>query len=229
MNVLPVTSPSVLTEDLFETYGGSTGTSTAAQRNAAFCIAEQNAQVQLMTPLTPTSVSGTFHWFAYGQPMMLPYAHVHSIDEVVLVCEDCVGDCAVTDYTQCAHLKRPKEGIIELRIESSTVCGSCGCCGSPLMWRITYTAGLETGMAATAPAILHALTIAANIALEQIVDPGASEGGPGDPGVQEWASLDHRERRTKLKQTAFGSSARANYAANLLKPWKVKRALKLGW
>lgn len=229
MGVIPVTSPAVLTEELFEMYGGSTGSSSAAQRDAAFCIAEQLAQSEIMTPLTPTTVSGTFHWFAYGQPMMLPHTHVRSIEEVVLVCENCVGDCETTNYAECAQLKRPKEGIIELRIETSMTCGSCGCCGSPLMWMIIYVAGLETGVAETAPAILHALTIAADIALEQIVDPGASEGGPGDPGVQEWSGLDQREKRTRLRSTAFGSSARANYAANLLKPWKVKRALKLGW
>jgi hypothetical protein len=233
--VVPVTSPNVLTEDIFGAYGGHTGTASSTQLNAAFCIGEQRAQQEICTPLVPTQITGSagsyrVNLLAYGQPFTLPHTHLRSVDEVHLVCEKGCTDCTVSTHEVCAHIKNFMHSVVELRLVCTTTCGTCcSVCGSPLNFTLYYTAGLAPGLAASVPSILHALTVAADIALEQIVDPGASEGGPGDPGVQRWGSLTYREDRTRLRHTAFGSSARANYAANLLQPWKSRRALKLGW
>lgn len=237
MYVVPVTSPQVLTEDIFVRYGGHTGSATALQLEAAFCIAEQRAQQEICTPLVPTQVTGSVgayrvNLLALGQPFTLPHTHLISVDEVHLICESCDFDCSITTEDACAHIKSFMHSIVELRIPYSSVCGTygtCGTCGIPLNFQIYYTAGLESGLAASTPSILNAVTIAADLALQQMVDPGASEGGAGDPGVQRWGSLTYREERTKLRHTAFGSSARANYAADLIKPWKTRRALKVGW
>jgi len=230
MITIGVTTPSVLTSALFTAYGGTVGSATAGQLTAAFCIAEQQAQRELVTYLVPTTVSGTYHLAAFGQPMMLEATHLISVDSVVLMCEDTSCDCTIYEYTECAHIKNLRQSIIELREGCDIVCQNCcGCCGSPLMWYLTWTAGLETGLAESTPTILLALAVAAKIALNQILDPGASEGGPGDPGVTDWGSFSYRESRTPLRTTAFGSSALANYAANLLKPWKVRRPMKPRW
>ena len=234
MYIVPVFTPQVLTEDIFATYGGTSGTASAAQLNASFCIGEQRVQQELCTPLVPTQITGSMgaykvHLLAYYQPFTLPHVHLRSVDDVRLVCEVGCTDCAVEEHEACVHIKNYMSSIVELRLLCTTFCGTCGTCGTPLNFRIEYTAGLDPGVAANAPAILHALTIAADISLEQIIDPGASEGGPGDPGVQKWGSITYKEERTKLRHTALGSSARANYAAGLLQPWKVKRALKVGW
>lgn len=234
MYVVPVTDPNVLTEDIFVTYGGHTGTAQSAQLTAAFCIGEQRAQQEICTPLVPTQITGSagaykLHLLAYGQPFTLPHTHLRSVDEIHLICEHGCTDCSVSEHDACVHVKNYLHSVVELRLVCSTLCGTCSVCNSPLNFSLYYTAGLEPGVAASAPSILHALTIGADIALQQIVDPGASEGGPGDPGVQKWGSLTYREERTKLRHTAFGFSARANYAADLLQPWKSGRALKLGW
>lgn len=231
MKVIPVITPQVLTSDIFLEYGGQTGTATSSQLALAFCIAEQNAQQELCTPLVPTAVTGTFfHFLSYGRPLMLPHTHLRSIDSVVLQCETSWADCSLTDYTKCAVVKRMREGIVELRLKPSSICacGSCPSCGWPLRWKIDYTAGLEAGLATGTPTILMALVVGAQLALDQIIDPGAAEGGPGDPGVQAWGSMSYREQRTLLRRSAFGSSALANYAAGLLQPWKVKRVFGLG-
>lgn len=234
MHVVPVTSPQVLTEDTFVAYGGHTGSATSLQLASAFCIAEQRAQQEICTPLVPTQITGsaggyTVNLLAFGQPFTLPHTHLRSVDEAHLVCESCNFDCVVSQRDACVHIKNFMHSIVELRIRASSICGTCGVCGAPLSFRIDYTAGLEVGLAASVPSILHALTIAADLALQQMIDPGASEGGAGDPGVQEWRSLTYAEKRTKLRHTAFGASASANYAADLLKPWKTRRTLKVGW
>lgn len=223
-----VMSPGVLTESIFSTYGGYTGTATAAQLNGAFCIGEQRAQTELGTFLVPTSVTGTFlSAMALIGPFALDCTRIHSVDEAILFCENHYSE-TLRECTSYARIKEPTAGVVELRV-SPGYCGSCGICGVPLMFRINYTAGLPAGVSAGTPAILNAVTIAADLALQQMVDPSASEGGPGDPGVQQWGSFSYRETRTPLRRTGIGSSARANYAAELLRPWKVIRPLKLGW
>lgn len=230
MGPFGVTVPQVLTEALFTAYGGYTGTATSAQITAAFCVGEQLIQQQIGTFLTPTSVTGTLvSALALMGPFTLDHSYLRTIDGVVLRCEDASCDCDTTDYTACAHIKSFEQSVIELRLGTSTCCGSCSCCRRPLSFWIDYTAGLPAGEAAAAPTMVLALTTIADIALQQITDPGASEGGPGDPGVQKWGSFTYREERVPLIVHAVGSSARANYAANLVVPWRIKRSIKFGW
>ena len=231
MGPFGVTVPQVLTEAIFSAYGGETGTATSAQITAAFCVGEQLIQQQIGTFLTPTSVTGTLvSALAMLGTLYLEHSYLRTIDGVVLRCEDSCSGCDTTDYTACAHIKNFQQSIIELRLDaSSPLCGSCAGCGRPLSFWIDYTAGIPPGQAESSPTMLLALTTIADIALEQITDPGASEGGPGDPGVQSWSSFKYREERVPLIAHAVGSSARANYAANLVRPWRVKRSLKLGW
>lgn len=106
-------------------------------------------------------------------------------------------------------------------------CNTSGVYGRPLLYQITYEAGLQAGLVAANPSALQGLTIAAELALEQMIDPHAAEGGPGDPSLTNFSDTGYSASRQYLRMTAFGGSPRANYAARMLRPLKFKRALRL--
>ena len=232
-----VTTPAILTDDIFVAYGGLTGTTTVAQRQAAYSIAEGQAIQEIGTFLESTIVTGTHSWPPMSQPLQLPYTHVSVISSVVAIHDagcNCADDSVEIDG--CAWLLDGDGGLVSLRECGNTLKASCsGCsCGhygaGPLQVRVVYTAGLPAN-AANDPRLLKGLATAAQLALEQMTDPAAAEGGAGDPGIKSFSSLSYSETRadSSFKETAFGSSARANYAAKMLRPFKFKRALKLGW
>lgn len=232
-----VTTPAILTDDIFVAYGGLTGTTTVAQRQAAYSIAEGQAIQEIGTFLESTIVTGTHSWPPMSQPLQLPYTRVSVISSVVAIHDagcNCADDSVEIDG--CAWLLDGDGGLVSLRECGNTLKASCsGCsCGhygaGPLQVRVVYTAGLPAN-AANDPRLLMGLATAAQLALEQMTDPAAAEGGAGDPGIKSFSSLSYSETRadSSFKETAFGSSARANYAAKMLRPFKFKRALKLGW
>lgn len=229
-----VTGTSVLTEQTFIDYGGQTGTSTQAQRNAAFQIAEQFAIQEIGTFLVPTIVTGTFAWPLTDTRFMLPHTHVRSISSVTAI-HDAGCDCEdqQIEIGGCAWLIDAQAGIIDLRQCNSTATNaSCACScnggrGLPLLFRIAYEAGLQAGLVAANANSLLGLVTAADLALEQIIDPAGSEGGPGDPSLSNFSDTGYSETRQFLRMTAFGGSPRANFATRMLRPLKFKRALKL--
>lgn len=223
----------VLTDDLFIMFGGNPSTSNDFQRQAAYAMAEHQATLEIKTFLRPTIVTGTYSW-PYDSRLMLKHTHLNRVISVTAV-HDAGCDCAddATELTGCAWVKHREAAIIDIRECGNTIQASCsGCsCGrggvGPFQARVVYEAGLPTETLQE-PNLLMGLVTAAGLALEQMVDPHKAEGGPGDPGVQSYSSLGYSESRTPLKMTAFGASARANYAARMLKPYKFKRALRLG-
>jgi len=234
-----ITTPSILTDAIFTQYGGQTGTSTAAQRRAAYCIAEGAAVDEIGTFLSPTTFTGTFQWPPQGQFYKLPHDQVTAITSLYSIHEaGCECADTVVELEGCAWIDDTDNGIIDVREVGNTAKAACSACcscagspwgyGVPYQFRVVYQAGLPTE-AASDPRLLMGLTEFADLALEQIIDPSGAEGGPGDPGVQEFSSQGYSEKRTKLKSTAMGSSARANYAAKLLRSFSRHGALKLGW
>ena len=231
-----VTSPAILTDSIFESYGGNMVESHPAQRQAAYAIAEGQAVQEIGTFASPTVVTGTYSWPPMDQVLILEHTHVSAINSVYGI-HDAGCDCAddSIEIEGCAWLMDSDAGYVSLIECGNTVKASCsGCrCGTgqgtgPLQVRIVYTAGLPTG-ASSDPRLLMGLVTAADLALQQIVDPSGAEGGPGDMGVQSFGSIGYSEQRYPLRMTAFGSSARANYAANMLRVFKYKRALKVGF
>jgi len=235
-----VSTPAILTDAIFTDYGGQTGTSTAAQRQAAYTIAEQFAVEEIGTFLNPTIVTGTFTWPIMGNypnydfRFQLPHQRISAINSVVMV-HDAGCDCAddAIELTGCAWILDGDNGVIDLRECGNTVKGSCASCscgqggGSPLQVRIAYTAGFPTGTFAGAPSGLMGLVTAADLALEQIIDPQGAEGGPGDPQIVSYGDTGYSETRGGLRMSAFGGSARANLASRMLAPFKFKGALRL--
>jgi len=239
MALYVLSSPSILTDAIFTAYGGQTGTSTAAQRTAAYCIAEGKAVEEIGTFVAPTTVTGTYQWPPMSQMVKLDHGFISSIASVAAIHEAGCG-CADTaiEIEGCAWLADADNGILDVRQVGNTVraaCASCCSCsaspwgyGVPYQFRVVYRAGLPAE-AASDPRLLQGLTTWADLALEQMIDPSGAEGGPGDPGVQSFGAGGYSETRTKLRHTAMGSSARANYGANMLREFKAMGAMKLGW
>lgn len=232
-----ITAPAILTDSIFDCYGGNVSDTTPEQRQAAYAIAESQAAQELNTFIAPTVVTGTHSWPPLGQPLPLPYTHLNSVSSVVAI-HDAGCDCAddAIELSGCAWILDYEGSLVALRECGDTLRASCsGCqCGSygngPLQVRIVATYGLPAA-AANDPRLLMALSTAADLALEQITDPSGAEGGAGDPGIKSFRSLSYSETRAdaSTKTTAFGNSARANYAANMLAGFKYHRAGKLGW
>jgi hypothetical protein len=198
------------------------------------------AAQEIGTFVSPTVVTGTYSWPPLNQPLVLEHSHLSAVASVYGI-HDAGCDCAddSIEIEGCAWILDGDAGYVSLRECGNTVkasCSGCRCSWSnnfgtgPLQVRIVYTAGLPTE-AADDPRLLMGLVTVADLALEQIIDPAAAEGGAGDPGIKSFSSLSYSETRAdgSFRSSAFGNSARANYAANMLRVFKYKRALKLGF
>lgn len=228
-----VTGTSVLTEAIFIEYGGQTGTATTGQINNALQMAEQFAIQEIGTFLVPTVVSGTFAWPIHER-INLPHRHVRTVSSVTAIHEagcDCADD--QVELSACAWIMDYQAGIVSLRECGNYIGGSiaCGCTGDgygePLQYQIVYEAGIQAGLVAANASALMGLTVAADLALEQIIDPEGAEGGAGDPSLTNFSDTGYSASRQFLFMTAFGGSPKANYAARMLKPLSYKRALRL--
>jgi len=222
-------SPVILTDEMFFDYNPTIlVTGSATQRYAAYVTAEQQMMQHLQTFLIPTTVTGTYLWPALGNPIRLDHGFVSSIDRVAATSFDGYCNCDVTENTGCAII-RQGWGIIDARVVAGAVNAGCGACGMNGGWYqalITYTAGYPTGTTSQDVSLHNALAQVAEIALNEVCDPGANEGGPGDPGLKGWSSLGYSETRQELKEYPFGSSPMANYVARLVRHLKKNRPLK---
>ena len=240
-----VTSATIMTDTIFSKYGGDisslTSLSTAEQRNAAYAMAEQTAMRHLSTYLEPTTITGTFSWPLNDTRVSLPIMRVLSILGVTAIHEagcDCADDAY--EISGCAWLLDGPNGIIDLRhcSSNSVASGGAGCnCASaqgytsagyqPKQSRVILQVGFPTGLIASSPQALLALTIASKLYLQQIVDPSGAEGGPGDPGLTSFSDSGYSESRAEIFMTAFGNSPEAIMVARLLgSPFKKKSLLR---
>jgi hypothetical protein len=76
---------------------------------------------------------------------------------------------------------------------------------------------------------LLALTMAAQINLNEFAVVSANE-GVGNVGIEEFSSLEYREKRKPWKNTSFGASAKSARVAQLVDSTirKARRAVVLG-
>lgn len=221
-----VTGSTILTDSIYTRYGGQNlSESTHEQRLAAYAMAETFAAGEIGTPLTPTTFTGTFAWYPDSR-LQLPWKRLQSILSVTALHELACG-CEPTEIGGCAIIMDADNAVIDLRACGG---GSCVCGltsgeggGMPKQVRIAYVAGVPAGMAAAYPGVLQGLTIAADIALKEMIDCGAD----GDPSLSSFSDSGYSEQRQFLMMTSFGGSTRANYAARMFRPLGYKGALRM--
>lgn len=220
-------TPRILTDELYVRYGGRTGTSTALQREAAYTIAEDRMERHIGTFLTPTTVTGTYPITTESR-LLLHHNRVLKVNSVTILRTPL--DSNSQDYVRRDGVGRAISldlGLIEL-FEKSTQDVTSIAPGVAQQAEVSYTAGLAEGVASGTPYMVHALTIVAEEDLMQIIDPARSEGGAGAPGVQQFSMGRYSESRPKLLKTALGSTARAQFAASLVRRFVKGRARRLG-
>lgn len=223
-------APVILTDDMFLEYNPNIiATGTTTQRNAAYVMAEQQMMQHLQTFLIPTTVTGSFLWPLPSERIRLDHGFVSSIDRIVVTSLDNTCDCDLTENEACAII-RSGWGLIDAMVISSAVkagCGGCGAHGGYYQALVTYTAGFPTGTSSQDVGLHMGLSKIAEVNLNEIIDPGANEGGPGDPGIQAWSSLGYSETRQPLVAYSFGSGPIANYVARIVRHLKKRRPLRL--
>ncbi len=214
MNVYPYSTPIILTDSIFAEYGGHTGTSTTAQRNAAYFIAEKAASYDIETLLLPTIITGTF---LPVNPVVTDWGYVSHLHRLRLIGHNGEVYYSTSDLSGIASIRNDTYGIVDvypLIFHSA----------NPYQIELVYEAGLPTGTATQADVLL-ALTTYADIILNEIL--GYGNEAPGDIGVQAFSNQQYSERRVAMLRTAYGTSARANFAHNILKGLRKYRYVGL--
>lgn len=224
----PYIAPIILTDTLYTAFGGhNIDTSTAFQRQAAYYIAEIQMTDHLNAFLLPTKVTGTYSWPLLGKPVELDYCYVRTVDKVRVKSEKCDCSCDLDTKDGCAFVISDIYGYVYLKQTTGALC-ECGCAFTPpFQAEIVFTSGLYSGSSYRSPMLL-ALTMAAEINLNEIIDQGANE-GTGDIGITQFQNQDYREVRVALGRTSFGTSARAQKIANLVSTYRHKKVLRFGW
>lgn len=222
MNIYPYSYPLILTEAMYAEYGGVSGSATSAQLQNAFIIAEQRTTRYLGTFLLPTIVTGTYPYNRH-QFVATDYGYVHQVLSANILSLDNLQTCTLQTDSGCTFIFEDTFGYVNV----SCVYSVCGCATwkFPYQFQIAYQAGLPTGTA-NQPVFEQSLVISAEIALNEMLYPRANEGA-GDIGIESWSGLDYSETRKKNPRTALGESPRANYAASLIKQYKVRRAIRM--
>lgn len=215
MQQYPYYSAQVLTDAVFTQYGGQTGTSTVAQRQAAYLLAEEQMTEHLMSFLLPTIITGT-SWYKGGTLFETEFGNVTRVLNFSAVNVEQLSPLETSINTGSVLIRNAEFGYLDVilpcdywNIYSNTV---------------VYESGFATGTV-TSPTMLSALALAAQINLSEW-DSSLSNEGTADVGVQSFSNQSYSENRTKLLRTVFGSSAMAQRVASLTKKYRAKPAIR---
>ena len=213
MNFYPYSTPIILTDDIFQKYGGVLDASKPELREIAFVVAEEAVTDDIGTLLLPTIVTGTASW-NLTNPIITDYGYVNRVDVVrFLDTQENIYFTASGTANVYVSLRDDTYGIIDIH----HIFANCRCISSvnpyPYQVQYVYEAGLPTGTANN-PKILLALTTYSDMVLNQI--EGFGNEADGLVGVSEFKNQDYSEKRHNLKRTIFGSSARSQFVSDLL-------------
>lgn len=209
----PYSQAQVLTDDVFVSYGGLTGSSTLFQRNAAFLISEKWMTRQIGTFILETTITGTYYFPQHGSSLALDYAYVSDVKEVRFIDTKGTNYYTITGTSNYhAAIRNYERGILDV-FAIVGYCRACGWDGSyvPYQFEIPYTAGLPTGTY-TSPDFLFALTSAAQIALDEMMGMG----GEAFSGITEFRNQEYMEKRLEPAMTAFGASPKAQFIKSVV-------------
>jgi len=209
----PYSTPTVLTDAIYVAYGGHTGTTTQAQRNAAYLISEMAATADIGSFLLPTVVTGTYAPNLRHECVM-DYGYINSVNLVRFFDEqesNYWSQAGTANY----YVSIRGDGVRGI-LDIDYLVAHCNCCTRGIMpykVQVVYNAGLQSGTAYQ-PDVLLALTTYADIIVNEII--GYGNEAPGDIGVREFSNQDYREARVMMLRTQFGTSARGQFASKLL-------------
>lgn len=221
----PYSNPVVMTDDIFQKFGGTLGETLPEVRDVSYVIAEQLVSEDIGTYLTPTTVTGTY---GYSPRIILDHAYVSSIRFIRFYDEE---ERLYWTVTGTANVYATLEGNGDYgKLDLHQVMANyVGCWTS--QWRlpekiqVVYDTGLSSGTA-NQPQVLLALTLMSKIVLNEII--GFGNEAPGDIGVQSFSNQNYSERRVGLIRTIYGSSAQAQFIHKLLGGLRLRRYVGLG-
>lgn len=222
MQQYPYFSPRVLTDSIFLLYGGHSGTSSAAQRQIAYLLAEEQVTEYLNTFLVPTVVTGTYLWRGEN-PLTLDYGHLLDIKAVSFNSVGNGNSCSFSSNSGCAFIRNSEYGYLD--VISILGCGGCSSLlGTyPYNVQVVYESGFNSGTV-TQPAMLQALSMAAQINLNEM-DLSLSNEGTADIGIQAFSNQKYYEKRVPLGTSSFGNSPVANRIARLIKKYRSRPSI----
>ena len=211
--IYPFVDAQILTDTIFQNYGGQTGTSTAFQRSAAYFIAEEWVSNNIGTPIAPATITGTYFYPQTGRTVQLDWMYLNSITEIRFM--DSGGSnyytiAGTANYN--AAIRNAGRSIVDI----ITICGNCYGCGAgyaPYQFQIVYVAGLPATRAA-APNVSYALAETAQLVIYEM--QGYGNESVGGVGITAFKNQGYFEKRVALISTVFGSSAKAQWIKQLL-------------
>jgi hypothetical protein len=215
-NLYPFSAPMIMTDAIFELYGGHTGTTVASQRQGAYLIAEKIASDDIGTLLTQHIVTGTFI-FNPLRPIILDYGYVDRIIETRFIQKDEVTYLTVqgvnNEYVALLDDERGEVKVFNVtRWQPPSY---------PYKVQIVYNCGIPSGTNYR-PDVLLGLTTYSDIILNEI--QGYGNEAPGDVGVKDFRSINrYSEARVALIRTSFGTSARAQFISKMFRNLRKNR------
>lgn len=223
MEYFPYSTPQILDDLRFTLNGGQTGTSTPAQRQIAYTIAEEQMTDYLSSFLLPTIVTGTYLWKGRN-PLELEHGHVIDIKSVTVNSFDNSSSCEMSTHSDaCSAVRNEKYGYLDVWKLMS--CNGCSSIMGTLPYTLTvaYESGLPTGTS-MGPTMLQALTLAAQVNLNEI-DVSLANESIADIGLKSFSNQRYSEIRMTLSHSAFGNSPVANRIARLVRKFRGKPSI----
>ena len=223
INFYPYSAPIVITDDIYQAYGGDLSVGKTEQRQAVYWIAEEVASEDINSFLLPTIVSGTYLY--QSNVIVLDHAFVRRviITRFIDYEEDIYYTISGTG-NEYINLFNQERGMVDI----SYALTNCQCSShlrpNPYKVEIVYEAGLTSGTSFR-PDMLLALTTYSSILMNEIV--GYGNESPGDMGVQNFSNQEYRETRKTLLRTRYGTSARAQFVHRLLDRFRKMRYVSL--
>jgi len=226
--ILPLTSPQILTEAMFQNYGFFTGSATHFQIQVAFSIAENQCATAVGTFLAPTIFTGNQTFLGFENVYQAPVGKIHSIPAVIF--REQYGNGLERLISGTAVILDSFNGyyVVTKASDDNSVCGDCdgGVLGIST-FDVVMQAGYETGTIAGPNAQL-ALCMAADIVMKQMYDEGIATIYENMIRTQQVGRVIQSFETKYFYNTIFGPSSRANYIMSLLTPYMIVRAGKLG-
>jgi hypothetical protein len=211
MKTYPYSAPIIMNDQIFLQYGGYTGTTLDAQRQAAYLIAEKQVTRYIDTPLLPTVFVDEENYFGGRGYLTTDYGYVSELLWVKVLDHNDVVLKQVSGTWSWAAIREDTFGY--LYVQDCLFHWGYSLL-QPYKFQFSYEAGLPTGTASQ-PDMLLALTMASQISLNEMGVIPANE-STGDVGVTEFRSLEYSEKRKPWKNTVFGSSPKAAKVASLI-------------